>query len=151
MERGDADIPANTVELAVGRAVKGEYHFEHINRPTRIGRNGDIVVQLAAGGGGYGDVLRRDPARVIADVKAGLVSNWTAENIYCVRYDPATFVVDIEATERARTDERKRRLQRGKRWDDFMKEWSMLKPSPQALAHFGSWPDGVRETPLMRM
>jgi N-methylhydantoinase B/oxoprolinase/acetone carboxylase alpha subunit len=151
MKRGDADIPANTVEIATARAVKGEYHFEHINRPTRIGRNGDIVVQLAAGGGGYGDVLQRDPARVVADVKAGLVSDWTAENIYCVRYDPTTFLVDAEATEQARAAERKRRLQRGKRWDDFVKEWSNLKPAPEALLHFGSWPAGVRETPVMRM
>ena len=45
----------------------------------------------------------------------------------------------------------KRRLQRGKRWDDFVKEWSNLKPAPEALLHFGSWPAGVRETPGMRM
>jgi len=151
MQRGDANLPANAVELATGRTIGGEYVFESINRPTRVGLNGDVIVQFAAGGGGYGDVLLRDPAAVIADVRAGIVSRWSAENVYRVCCDPESLRLDEEATARARDEERRRRLQRGKRWDDFDRHWSALRPEPESLKHFGSWPQGVRETPLVRI
>jgi acetophenone carboxylase len=151
MARGDADLPATAVELATHRPIAGEYVFENINRPTRIGLNGDVVVQFAAGGGGYGDVLQRDPAAVAADLRAGLVSRWTAENVYCVRFDASTARVDELATERAREEERRRRLARAKPWAEFAREWSKLRPDADALKHFGRWPDGMRETPLVRI
>ncbi|MBI2963755.1 MAG: hydantoinase B/oxoprolinase family protein, partial [Deltaproteobacteria bacterium] len=124
MARGDADLPANAVELATRRAIGGEYVFESINRPTRIGKNGDVIVQFAAGGGGYGDVLLRDPAAVVADVRSGIVSRWTAQNVYCVRFDAETLRVDEAGTARAREAERRRRRERGKTWDEFHAEWS---------------------------
>jgi acetophenone carboxylase len=151
MNRGDADLPANAVQLATARTIRGDYVFENINRPTRVGMNGDVVVQFAAGGGGYGDVLLRDPAAVMADVRAGLISRWTAENVYAVRFDAETLRLDEEATQRARDEERRRRLARGKTWDAFHAEWSALRPDADALKHFGSWPDGIRETPLVRI
>jgi acetophenone carboxylase len=151
MGRGDVDLPKNAVELATERTIRGEYVFENINRPTRIGMNGDVIVQFAAGGAGYGDVLQRDPAAVVADVRAGIVSRWAAENVYCVRFDPQSFLVEEAATKRARDAERRRRLARAKAWPDFEKEWSKLRPDADALKHFGSWPDGVRETPLVRI
>jgi acetophenone carboxylase len=151
MNRGDADLPANAVQLATARTIRGDYVFENINRPTRVGMNGDVVVQFAAGGGGYGDALLRDPGAVMADVRAGLISRWTAENVYAVRFDAETLRLDEEATKRARDEERRRRLARGKTWDAFHAEWSVLRPDADALKHFGSWPDGVRETPLVRI
>ena len=45
---------------------------------------GDAVVLEIAGGGGYGDPLDRDPARVAADVQAGLVSARAAREVYGV-------------------------------------------------------------------
>jgi N-methylhydantoinase B len=50
---------------------------------------GDTVTHLTPGGGGFGDPMRRDPARVIADVRAGLVSIAAAETLYGIRVDPA--------------------------------------------------------------
>jgi hypothetical protein len=32
-----------------------------------------------------------------------------------------------------------------------MAEWSKLSPDPEALTHFGTWPDGVREAPVTRI
>jgi N-methylhydantoinase B/oxoprolinase/acetone carboxylase alpha subunit len=151
MARGDADLPANAVEIATERTIRGEYVFESINRPTRVGLNGDVIVQLAAGGGGYGDVLQRDSAAVVADVRAGLVSRWTAENIYCVRFDAESLQIDAEGTRLAREEERRRRLARAKPWTEFEKEWSRQRPDADSLKHFGRWPDGVRETPLVRI
>lgn len=88
---------------------------------------------------------------VVADIRSGIVSRWTAENVYAARFDPEMLQVDREATARARDEERKRRRARGRRWEEFEKEWSALRPDPQALKHVGSWPEGVRQTPLARI
>lgn len=45
---------------------------------------GDVVVMRTAGGGGYGDPLERDPARVLADVRFGYVSAEQARAVYGV-------------------------------------------------------------------
>ncbi len=59
---------------------------------------GDRVVMDAAGGGGYGTPLERDPAMVAADVAQGYVSPERAREDYGVVVDPATGEVDEEAT-----------------------------------------------------
>ena len=45
---------------------------------------GDAVVLEIAGGGGYGDPLEREPARVAADVTAELISRRAARDLYGV-------------------------------------------------------------------
>lgn len=47
-------------------------------------RAGDIVVMESSGGGGYGDPLERDPARVARDVAEGVISQTRAEAVYGV-------------------------------------------------------------------
>ena len=55
------------------------------------------------GGGGYGNPFERDIARVIEDVRNGLVSIEGARRDYGVVFaDPATFKVDHAETERLR-------------------------------------------------
>jgi N-methylhydantoinase B len=44
----------------------------------------DVVIGSLAGGGGFGDPIRRDPALVARDVTAGLVSDGEARRIYGV-------------------------------------------------------------------
>jgi hypothetical protein len=68
-----------------------------------------------------------------------------------VRFDPGTTQVDAEGTLESRRLAREERLARGKPWDEFIAEWERLRPSDEALAHFGSWPDGVRDTPVIRI
>ncbi|WP_432840199.1 hydantoinase B/oxoprolinase family protein [Dactylosporangium sp. CA-092794] len=63
---------------------------------------GEVLVNNTGGGGGYGDPLRREPARVAADVRNGFVSAGAAEREYGVVVDPATFAVDEAATARLR-------------------------------------------------
>ena len=58
---------------------------------------GDVVVLESAGGGGFGDPLARDPARVREDVAAGLVSRERARDGYGVVLT-ATGEVDAPAT-----------------------------------------------------
>jgi N-methylhydantoinase B/oxoprolinase/acetone carboxylase alpha subunit len=151
MARGDTDIPGSAVELATKRAVAGEYVFEHSNRSTRPGFSGDIIVVGGGGGGGYGDVLARDPQLVAEDLRADLISEWTVANVYRVVLDPETGIVDEEASAASRQKARSERLARGTSWDQFHEEWNQLRPTDEALAYFGSWPEGHRDEPLMRI
>ena len=45
---------------------------------------GEMIVSISAGGGGYGDPRRRDPWRVIRDVREGWISAERARNVYGV-------------------------------------------------------------------
>lgn len=60
------------------------------------------------GSAGYGDPLTRDPARVAADVKAGVVTDGIARRDYGVVLDDGA--VDVAGTEAARLDIRRARL-----------------------------------------
>ena len=59
---------------------------------------GDVVTMDAAGGGGYGDPLERDPDMVQGDVLEGYVSMEGAERDYGVVIDEKTLEVDSAAT-----------------------------------------------------
>ncbi len=85
-------------------------------------RRGDVFVFFAAGGGGYGDPLDREPGAVVHDVAQDWVSGERARSDYGVAIadDGA---VDAAATEALRADIRARRKQgRSAPWspeDDF--------------------------------
>jgi N-methylhydantoinase B len=64
---------------------------------------GDEVTMDAAGGGGYGDPLERDPEQVREDVLQGYVSLEKAEEDYGVVIHPMTMNVDWDATSRLRS------------------------------------------------
>lgn len=49
---------------------------------------GDTVTHHTPGGGGYGDPLDREPHRVAADLRAGLITVETAERRYGLRFTP---------------------------------------------------------------
>jgi N-methylhydantoinase B len=61
---------------------------------------GDVHVYLQTGGGGYGDPLRREPERVLADVRRGLISAPVASAVYGVVIERGA--VDPAATATAR-------------------------------------------------
>jgi len=48
---------------------------------------GDVVLMETSGGGGFGDPLAREPARVLADVDEGYVSAEASETVYGVARD----------------------------------------------------------------
>jgi N-methylhydantoinase B len=70
--------------------------------------DGDVLVGVLQGGGGYGDPLRRDPERVAADVAQGLVSADVARSVYGVVV--ADGRLDEEATSAQRESIRRARL-----------------------------------------
>jgi len=63
---------------------------------------GDVIIMDAAGGGGYGDPLARDPEMVQEDVIQGYVSLEKAREDYGVVIDPATMKADLAATDELR-------------------------------------------------
>jgi N-methylhydantoinase B len=76
--------------------------------PTRYAdyplRAGDIFRLDTPGGGGHGDPLARDPERVLADVREGVVSREAAERDYGVILKPAerSWALDRTATQARR-------------------------------------------------
>lgn len=63
---------------------------------------GDVVTIDAAGGGGYGNPLDREPERVEQDVVEGYVSLEKAREDYGVIIDPKTLTFDEEGTSKLR-------------------------------------------------
>jgi acetone carboxylase alpha subunit len=101
----------------------------------------DFFTFSMGGGGGYGDVLERNPQAVLQDLKEGMITKEVAEKIYRVAIDDDTGLLDAEKTEQMRVTTRRERLRKGKRFDAFMKEWRRLKPPKEILKYYGNWPE----------
>lgn len=78
-------------------------------------KDGDIYTHASGAGGGWGDPLERDPARVQEDLVRGWLGVETAREVYGVVFDgaPGNETVDPEGTAKLRQTIRQRRLQRG--------------------------------------
>jgi acetone carboxylase alpha subunit len=100
--------------------------------------HGDMYLVTQGAGGGYGDVLEREPAAVIKDLEEGIVSADVAQELYQIRYDEETLVLDEAASEQARRGERQARLERGLDWDTYMATEVTEKPE-LSVPYFGSW------------
>jgi N-methylhydantoinase B len=68
---------------------------------------GDVVTIDAAGGGGCGNPLDREPQRVVSDVIEGYVSLEKAKEDYGVIINPKTLTLDEQATRKFRESLRK--------------------------------------------
>ena len=69
---------------------------------------GDVIIMDAAGGGGYGEPLERDPEMVEWDVTEGYVSLEKAREDYGVVINPETMKIDMGATGRLRKSLKKK-------------------------------------------
>jgi len=69
---------------------------------------GDVIIMDAAGGGGYGEPLERDPEMVEWDVTEGYVSLERAREDYGVVINPETMKIDMGATGRLRKSLKKK-------------------------------------------
>ena len=106
-----------------GRAASGRPGAIWINPDTREAKRlptryadyplrADDVFRLdTPGGGGYGDPLTRDPERVLADVREGVISRETAERDYGVVLTPSgrSWLLDHGATQARRAEMRAKR------------------------------------------
>ena len=116
----------------------GKYSSNDMGMTFELCSDGEIYMICQGSGGGYGDVLERDPALVMKDVREDLLSPDLAREIYQVVFDDKTLVVDEDATAKLRADVRRQRLARGKPFDQFCKEWVTPEP-PAHLPYLGSW------------
>lgn len=88
---GGAAAPSRNILDPDGRAE------ELPSKLTRTLHAGDVIRHEQAGGGGYGDPLRRDPRRVAADVADGKISPGFAERNFGVILLPDSFEPDLTA------------------------------------------------------
>lgn len=116
----------------------GTYGSYDMGMPFELASEGEIYMICQGTGGGYGDVLERDPQLVMKDLREDLMSHENARDIYKVVYDEETLVVDEEATADLRAAYRRERIARGKPFDEFCKEWVTAEP-PKNIPYFGSW------------
>ncbi|MBL6749853.1 MAG: hydantoinase B/oxoprolinase family protein [Nevskia sp.] len=115
-----------------------KYTAHHMGLQFELCNRGELYMIMQGSGGGYGDVLDRDPDLVIKDLEEDLISHETARRIYHVVYNPETLVMDVEATKKARDAERAARKKRGVPFKQFVKQWN--KPEPPAdVPYYGSW------------
>jgi len=142
MSRGDADLPTDVYQLIQDRRVEGIYEITTNLRAAQTFEEGDVFVGCSHGGVGYGDALERDPNLVLQDLNRELISDWVAQNVYHVVYDPVTRTGKWKETAQRREEVRKQRLAQGLTWDAFMEKWSGKRPKDNALKYYGPWPQG---------
>jgi hypothetical protein len=98
-----------------------------------------VIVLSRGSGGGYGDVLERDPEAVATDVREDLIDDQVARGIYGVILGEDG-LPDPEATAERRAEIRRERLARGRTYADFMRTWAPQRPPAQALKWYGRYP-----------
>ncbi len=82
---------------------------ELTSKLSRQIHKGDVFRHVLAGGGGWGDPLERDPAKVLKDVRNELLSGELARSQYGVVVDPGVWKVDEQATNTLRDQMRRDR------------------------------------------
>jgi N-methylhydantoinase B/oxoprolinase/acetone carboxylase alpha subunit len=95
------------------RTYKGEQVWEEGPYITRPHKAGDIFSHAYNGGGGFGDVLERDPIATAWDVENGFLTREAAEKVFGIilKEDAEGYPqADIDATVARRAELRKKRL-----------------------------------------
>jgi acetone carboxylase alpha subunit len=136
-------FPFDIVTLMNRQPIEGgTYTADDAGITFELTSEGEIYMICQGGGGGYGDVLERDPELVMQDLRENLISDECAADIYKVVYDRPTRRVDVDSTLRARDAERAARKARGRPFQEFVKSWNKPEP-PEGIPYFGSWGDGT--------
>ena len=128
------------VTLMNEQLLDGDYGSYDMGLTLEMVKEGEIYGICQGAGGGYGDVLDRDPELVMKDIAEDVISHVTAREIYHVVYDEDNLVVDEAATREARDREREARKRRGKPFKEFVSEWVTAEP-PANIPYYGSWDD----------
>ena len=151
MAEGDARLTFDLQDLLVNQTIGGDFVTEFQGRSAASYQKGDVItIAFSTGGTGYGDPIDRDPELVLADLEKGTVSEWAAETIYQVVWDRERRRVDVEKTRQRRAEELRKRLQRGKPFDEFLRDWDKKSPPEHALRYYGTWPDAKLIAPILR-
>ncbi|WP_104201122.1 hydantoinase B/oxoprolinase family protein [Cryobacterium sp. Y29] len=116
----------------------GDYQSGHMGLQFDVAKEGELYMIAQGAGGGYGDVLERDPELVVTDLELDRISAHVATNIYGVVWEADTFVVHEEKTNLLRAQMRQDRISRGKPYKEFVAEFVQEEP-PKDLLYYGSW------------
>lgn len=95
------------------RTYQGEQIFEEGPYITRPHKTGDIFSHAYNGGGGFGDVLERDPIKTASDVENGFLTREAAERVFGIilKDDAEGYPqADVDATVARRAEMRMARL-----------------------------------------
>lgn len=133
-------VKFDMISLMNEQALPGTYSVNDMGMTFELCNEGELYMICQGGGGGYGDVLEREPGLVMKDIAEDLLSPDIARAIYHVVFDEGSLTVDAAATTAARAAERRARIARGKPFDQFVAEWVTPEP-PEYLPYFGSWDD----------
>ena len=141
MIREGKDIDLNNYELVRDQTITGTYRVEASGQPTEHRSEGDLMMYGMGGGGGYGDVLERDPAFVAKDVEEELITPDIAFKIYGVVFDKTSGRFDKAATDARRAEITRERLAAAKPFKEFIGEWLKKRPPVKVIAYDGDFPD----------
>jgi hypothetical protein len=122
----------------------GQYMTDHMGLQFDVAKDGELYMMSQGAGGGYGDVLERDPLAVVKDVELKRISEKVARDIFAVAFDPDTFILDAEGTKELRVQARQDRIRRGKPYAEFIEEFVTDEPA-EGLLYYGSWGDDTEE------
>jgi len=114
------------------------YTTQHLGLGFEISKRGALYMISQGSGGGYGDVLERDPALVIMDIEESLISTDWAKKLYKVVFDDKTLAVDEIATKKMRDEYREQRKKQGVPYAEFVKKHVKDIP-PDDIPFYGSW------------
>lgn len=151
MRAGDPTLPTDDYELAAVDPGPGEVILEHQTRGVSVLREGDILAASTNGGGGYGDVLEREPEAVLVDVRDQIISADIARDVYQVAFEPESMLLDLAGTAELRAQERRARAARGRPYAEFVAEWSKRRPPEEILGFYGEWPSAVANRDVVRI
>jgi hypothetical protein len=116
----------------------GDYQSAHMGLQFDVAKEGELYMIAQGAGGGYGDVLERDPELVVTDLELDRISAHTATTMYGVVWEPGTYVVYEQATTELRAQMRRDRISRGTPYAEFVARFVKEEP-PADLLYFGSW------------
>jgi len=95
------------------RLVQGKHVTDEGPYITAPHKSGDIFTHSYNGGGGYGDVLERDPVKTAHDVENGYLTREATESVFGIilhETQDDRLEADLEATAKLRATMRKERL-----------------------------------------
>ena len=81
----------------------------------------DVFCHISAGGGGHGSPLEREPEQVLEDVLEERLSAEYARRVYGVVIDPASMVVDPDATDKLRHEMHARAVMRSQPDPEYLR------------------------------
>lgn len=119
---------------------EAQYSTHPMSLPFHAAKSGELYMIAQGSGGGFGDPLERDPAEVMRDLEDELISQDVAWRVYRVVFDAENLTVDAAATERARDEARRERLDSSEPYEAFCAHWTQDRPGDQ-VPYFGCWND----------